>query len=81
MLDGLPTSTRLPFGSRTRSESLFVETFSEKVSEICVGALSTTTPEEGSLPVSAACAEAVPAPAKSMPVTARSSSTRLRTRG
>ncbi|CAM5475261.1 hypothetical protein SALBM311S_11620 [Streptomyces alboniger] len=80
-LDGLPFCTGLPLGSSTRNESADTETCSEKVSETWVGALSTTTPCWGSLPVSAACAEAGAAVVRSSPAAARSSSTRVRTRG
>ncbi len=78
---GLPSSTRLPLGSRTRSESESRETVSENVSDTWAGALSTTAPCRGSLPVSAACAEAGPAPASSAHAAARNSSTRALTRG
>src|SRR5690606_4518456 len=80
-LSGSPRSTRLPFGSSTRRASSLIATGSEKVSDTWAGALSTTVPCWGSLPVSAACAETGAAPASSAPVTASNSSTRIRTRG
>ncbi len=74
----LPVSTRLPSGSSTRTESAETATFSEKVSVTCSGARLTTAPCFGSLPVSAACADAGPAPASNSPAMVSSSSTSTR---
>ncbi len=60
---GLPVSTGFPAGSRTRTESPESETASLKVSVTKAGAVATTEFCAGSVDSSAACAEAVPAPA------------------
>ncbi|MGX1504720.1 UNVERIFIED_CONTAM: outer membrane receptor protein involved in Fe transport [Streptomyces graminofaciens] len=60
-------SARLPLGSRTRIESSPMAICSEKVRVTSLGAVATTAPSFGLLPVSAACAAAGLAPASSAP--------------
>lgn len=72
-----PPSARLPPGSSTRMSSSPRATCSEKVSVTRCGAVATTAPSAGSLPVSTECADAVPAP---VPNSTAASSSRARTR-